>query len=183
MFEDMNKQAIAKEKYKQLKSQDPKEYTGDYKSPHYIEVENKAVKQTIVKPEATFSTEYKEDFDKASRDYWQRTLQKGLMKYNAGTFSANYGKDIKTLEEFLDRVFTLIKESISNEIMMSGKSTENLKENFKSLEISLKLLSKSVELITKDISTDELTSYWHGFINTYVSKSLSKHRRDIDDEA
>lgn len=177
-MDDASKQRIAEERYKQFRTEEPEEYNGDFNSPRYREVQNLAIKQTQAVEQQTFRGQYKEDFDSASRDYWQKNTQTGLAKYNAGCITAKFGKDISNLGEFLDRVGTFVKESITNELIGRGVSTDGLQENFKAVQVALKLLAKSVDVIDPDFNVSGLAAYLQGFINTYVTTVVKQMERD-----
>ena len=172
-MDDFSKQAMAQEKYSKLRHAPDQKYNGDYKSPHYKEVANNAPKNIPVDNKEQFNSEYKEDFDKASRDFWQRETQTGVAKYNGGSLTAKFGKDIYTLEELLERIGKFIKEAITNELIEKKVAIEDVQENFKAVDLSLKLLAKSVEKVD-NINVQGITAYLHGFINTYVSKYMRK---------
>jgi|GEM_PF-6018965 len=173
-FDDMAIQKKLEEDYKLSKTTPLDPYSGDYNSPNYVEVANKAITATVLKEPDAFKTPYKEDFDKAARDYWQRKTQTGLQKYNAGSFTSTFGNDTYTLDEFLSRIGRFIKESISNELLSHGQSPESIQENFKAVELSLKLLAKSVQSVDDKMQIEELSAYIHGFINTYISTTITK---------
>ena len=173
-MDDFSKQKVNEERYKKTKEVPPEEYTGDFESPHYIEKQNTTIKQTKIVEKNVFSTDYKEDFDKAAKDFWQKNISKGLSKYNSGSMTANFGKEKYTLEELLNRIGNFIKESISNELIEKGIPITDLSENFKAIDSTLKLLSKSIETLDKDIDITNIAGYMHGFINTYVSNVIKK---------
>jgi len=173
-MDEFAKQNVAQDKYKKLRQVPKKEYHGDFKSPHYKEVENAAATQTELITKEEFRSDYKDDFDKAARDFWQHNTQTGLSKYNGGSVSANFGTENYTLDEFLARLSNFVKETITNELNANKIPTENLTENFKAVDVSLKLLAKSVEGLDPNISIISIGAYMQGFINTYVQTMVNK---------
>ena len=173
-MDELSKQKIAEENYKNLRTKPVEEYTGDFNSSHYVEVTGATIKATTPTNSETYLSNYKEDFDKASRDFWQRATQAGLSKYSAGSFTAGFGKDVYTIDELLERLSRFIKESISQELLGNGISPETLQENFKAVDVSLKLLSKSVQTLNDKFEIEGMSAYLHGFINTYISSIVSK---------
>lgn len=175
MIDEMAKQARAMEEYKQMKSKDLPEYKGDYKSPHYEEVKSQTISPTKPKKSNSFQTVYEDDFGKAAKDYWKRATENGLIQYDAGSFAATFGRPIKSINELLERLSILIRESVSNELIKSGASSESLSESFKLIDLSLSILSNHIEsleknsALSKHISVEDITAYLHGFINTCVS--------------
>lgn len=173
-MDEQSKQKIAELKYKQLRDQPPQEYKGDYKSAHYKEVKNPAAISAQVIAKEKHSTEYKEDFDKAAKDFWQKNTQSGVAKYNGGSLTANFGREEYSLNEFLIRVGKFIKESITNELIEKKLPVEDLSENFKAVEIALKLLADSTCKLDDNIDIVNMTAYLHGFINTYVTSTIQR---------
>ena len=173
-MDNFSKQAKAQAKYDTMRRTPQEEYKGNYESPHYKEVTNNAVKPDTVDIKEEFNSKYKEDFDKASKDFWQRETQTGLAKYNGGSLTAKFGKDVYTLEELLERIGKFIKESITNELMEKKLSTEELAENFTAIEVALKLLAKAVEKVDNKVDVQNISAYLHGFINTYIETMIRK---------
>lgn len=170
-----SQQKVNEKKYKDMRDSAPREeYKGDFKSDAYKEVKNQTISQTKIVQKDVFESDYKEDFDKAAKDFWQKNTQTGTSKYNSGGMSATFGKEEFTLEELLKRFGTLVKETITNELTEKKIPTDSLSENFKSLDISLKLLANSVEVLDKDMDISDVTAYLHGFINTFVTKIIKK---------
>ena len=108
------------------------------------------------------STDYKTDFDKASKDFWQRETQKGLMKYNGGSLTGNFGRDTYTLEELLARMGNFIKEAISSELLDKKIPPAELAENFKAIDVSLKLLATTVEKMDDKIDIVNIACLCYG---------------------
>lgn len=185
-MDNFTKQKIAEENYKELRKQPSEPYTGDFKSPHYTEIKNNAISPVYTTSKEVYSTDYKEDFDKAAKDFWQKNTQTGLSKYNGGSITANFGKDKYTLEEFFERVGKFIKESITNELISKKLSTEEITENFKAVDVTLKLLAKSVEKLDETIDIKNIAAFIHGFVNTYVTnmmvKKIEKDKGKVRDE-
>ena len=173
-MEDFKKQKENEQKYKQLRDQPREVYTGDYTSEHYIEKNNPAIQATQIQEKDTYTTNYKQDFDKASKDFWQKNAPGALQRYNGGSLTANFGKDDFSVEELLDRMARFVKESLSNELLEKKIQPEELSENFKAVEVSLKLLSKSLNKIDNNMSVIGMAAYLHGFINTYVDNIIRK---------
>jgi len=173
-MDEIAKQNVAQDKYKKLREAPKKEYHGNYKSPHYKEVPNAAVTQTNIINKEEFQSDYKEDFDKAARDFWQKNTQTGLSKYNGGSVSANFGIEKYTLEEFLNRLSNFVKESITQELNTKKIPTDNLSENFKAVDVALKLLASSVEALDGKVDITSIAAYTQGFINTYVQTMVNK---------
>lgn len=175
MIDEMSKQAKAMEEYKQLKSKDLPEYNGDYNSPHYKEADNKSIVPSYPTKSEKFQTKYEDDFGKAAKDYWKRSTENGLLTYDSGCFAATFGSPIKSVNELLERISLLIRESVTNELLKSGSSAELLSDSFKLVELSLSNLSNHLESLEKNsalnkhLSVEDITAYLHGFINTCVS--------------
>jgi hypothetical protein len=175
-MDDFSKQKLNEEKYRNMRNNTSpvEDYKGDFKSKHYKETKNPTIAQTKIAEKEVFTTEYKQDFDNASRDFWQKNTQTGIMKYNGGSITANFGKEEYTLDELLQRIGNFIKESITTELAGKGIPTTDLTENFKAVEISLKMLAKSVNTINPDTDIKNITAFLHGFINTYVNNIITK---------
>jgi len=170
---DFNKQKVSEQKLDDIRSTSPEEYKGDYKSPHYKEVENSNIKPTSINKKDNYNSNYKEAFDVASKDYWQRQTQNGINRYNAGKLAANFGTDTYTIEAFVDILSNLIKECIVNELHQAGKTSEDYKAQFQILKLQLEVLGKSLK-DEKDIKIEDLSAYLHGFINGYIGNSVDK---------
>ncbi len=173
-MDEQSKQNVNQEKYKQLRDKPREEYNGDFKSSHYNEVENQSMKQTVIMEKEVFSSDYKQAFDKASRDFWQKNTQRGVEKYNGGSMTAKFGKEELNMEELLKRFGSLIKDSITNELKEKKIPTESLNENFKAIDVSLQLLANSVQLLDEKIDIKHITAFLHGFINTYVDNTVKR---------
>tara|TARA_R110000822_G_scaffold242130_2_gene371340 strand:- start:2270 stop:2824 length:555 start_codon:yes stop_codon:yes gene_type:complete len=178
-MDDFAKRAINEKKYKETRKSPIEEYTGNFESERYTVVENYAAKATQIPVRDVYSNQYKEDFDKASRDFWQRSSPLSLGKYNGGSLTANFGKEDYSLSELLARMGKFVKESISNELIEKKIPPEDLAENFKAVEVALSLLAKSVEKMDKNMDSKNIAAYLHGFINTYVDNMIKrKIKRD-----
>ena len=66
----------------------------------------------------------------------------------------------------------MVKESVNVELQHSGHTTEDLGDNFKSVEVALKLLSKSITKIDDKINLENLGAILHGFVNTYIANTI-----------
>ena len=174
MADDFTKQKVNEQKYKQLRDAPTEVYTGDYTSKHYEERKNSSIKQTQIQKKDIYETDYKQDFDKASKDFWQKNAPTAIQKYNGGSMTANFGKEDFTVDELLNRMGKFIKESISNDLIEKKLHPEELSENFKAVEVSLKLLAKSLNKLDDKTNVIGMAAYLHGFINTYVDNIISK---------
>lgn len=173
-MDDFAKQAINEKRYKESRNVPVEEYTGDFNSKRYNIVESHAAKATEIHPNDKYLSSYKQDFDKASRDFWQKSAPSSLGKYNGGSLTANFGTEDYSLTELLARMAKFVKESISNELIEKKIPPEDIAENFKAVEVALSLLAKSVEKIDKDIDSKNIAAYLHGFINTYVDNMIKR---------
>lgn len=171
---EFTKQTLADEKYKQIRNAPPNEYTGDFNTPAYKEVPNNAIHPTKSDDIKNFSTQYKEDFDKASKDFWQKNTQTGLTKYNGGSLVAKFMKTEYTVEELLKQIGVFLKESIANELIEKKIQTDELTENFNAVNIALKLLAKNIQKLDTTINVENISAYLHGFINSYISNLIHK---------
>jgi|TARA_R110002126_G_scaffold121950_1_gene263518 hypothetical protein len=173
-MDDFSKQAINEKRYKNTRDVPVEEYSGDFNSNNYNVVANAAIKANEVQVRDSYSNKYKQDFDKASRDFWQKSAPSSLGKYNGGSLTANFGKQDYSLAELLARMGKFVKESISNELIEKKIPPEDIAENFKAVEVSLSLLAKSVENIDKDMDSRNIAAYLHGFINTYIDNMIKQ---------
>jgi hypothetical protein len=176
-MDDFGKQKANEEKYKQLRSQPAEEYVGNFESPHFQDVKQQGPAPSHIVEKENFSTTYLEDFDSAAKDFWQKNTQSGVASYNGGSLTANFGKEEYTVDELLERIGKFVKESITNELSKKKIPTETLTENFKAIDVSLKLLALSVSQLDEKMDPENVTAYLHGFINTYVSNTI---RRKIE---
>lgn len=178
-MDDFTKQAINEEKYKQLRSADSGEYTGTFESKHYTDVENKTIAATVVKSEEVFNTKYEEDFDKAAKDFWQQKTVNGITKYMSGSTIATFGKELYTINEFLERLSYFIKSSISNELLEKSIPTEGLTEYFNAVNISLKLLGDYLGKENNNIDIVNLSAQLQGFTNGFIN-SIAKKKIELN---
>ena len=173
-MDNFSKQIIAEQKYSDLRNQPIPDGEKSYNSPHFHTVEDMTIKPTHIEVKDTFSTEYKDDFDKASKDFWQKNTQNGIMKYNGGSLTANFGKEDYTITEFFKRLGKFVRESIRGECMDSNINSDELAENFKAVEVSLSLLANSITKLNPQFNVINVIAYIHGFINSYVSNTIKR---------
>ena len=129
----------------------------------------------VVKTDTFNSEEYKTNFTKASKDYWSRKSNVVYDSYNKGSFMGKYGKNKMTADEYFDKLFICIKESITYELAKKNITSEGLQENFNLLKISLKLLANAVE---KDkLNVENLIAFLHGVVNLHI-ETFIKERED-----
>lgn len=128
---------------------------------------------SVEKPERKFSSGYKEDYEKASKDFWSKNPLY-LTSYMTGSIAGGYSKKDKTLNCFFDNIFTYIKEVIRFEFSKKKLTTENLKNNFDSLNISLKILHDALKQIDGNIDVKSVYAFLQGSINSYISNNFSE---------
>jgi len=172
-MDEHSRQIIAEREYKERKGVQQQEYTGNFNSEHYTEVKSTSIQPTQIINKEVHSTPYKQDFDNAARDFWQKNAPNALRKYNGGSITANFGREAYTIDEFLERIGNFIKESISNELIETKVSPNELQENFKAVSVSLKLLSTAISKLDA-VNLVNVTAYMHGFINTYVDTIIKR---------
>ena len=172
-MDDQFKQALAEDKYKEIrKSTNFEKYEGNYVSKHYVDMPNVAIKQTIIKPTKEYMTEYQTKFDEAAKDFWKEVDPKNIIKYQSGEVVCNFNSDSLNINEYFGRIFQMIKESLTMELSQNGQTVEELKTSLELLNLSLKTLAEQTTKIKKDISVRALICFMHGFMNTYIKKNI-----------
>lgn len=129
-----------------------------------------SIMPTKHEPVEHFSSSYKLDFSKASKDFWVKNVSKYQSTYDKGSTVGKFGKYNSNLEDFFDRMFVLVKECITTELTNQGYTSEQLENQFKVLESTFKILVDVVKSIDteKKLSTDSLCAFLHGFVNGYM---------------
>lgn len=177
-MDDFSKQKIAEDRYAKMKGLPVEEYKGDFNKPHYhnipsckIQNEKKAI------PEG-YSTRYKMEFEQASQDFW-KNYPDAFAKYNVGVVVANFGSDRFDVDDFFKRLSNMIRESITAVLATNGYTAESLKEHFTTVDSLLKMMSSEIKKTDteKKIKPNELASFLHGFVNTYV-KNMVKEKKN-----
>ena len=131
----------------------------------------------------TYSSEYKEDFSKASTDFWLDN--KKQREYTAGYIMGQFGNKELRQQNFYNRINTIIKETTT--IMLSNQKidTSDLTHIFSCLDHLLKLLSEQVELKSKDnkMPEEDFFVILHGFTNGLIDTLAEKIKQKTEKES
>ena len=172
-MDDATKQKYADERYREIRSTVPiQKYEGNYKSKHYIDVPNQAIKQTVIIPTRGYMTEYEAKFIEASKDFWRDVDPDKITKYMSGEMVCSFNTDSLTIQAYFSRIFHMIKESVTMELSQSGQTSEELKSAFEMLGLSLKVLADQIVKTKKDINVSAMICFMHGFVNMYVKNNI-----------
>lgn len=94
---------------------------------------------------------------------------KGLVDYyNRGLFLGKGDKSNMLLSEFFKKFRRVIEEIIRDELRNSGKTSEEFKDVFKSLESLFNIMITHLRMNGVEIKNEKFMVLLHGFINSYV---------------
>jgi len=140
-----------------------------------------------------FSTQYKEDYSQASKDFWQHNSPNAVRSYEQGHIVGRFGKKNLTLPDFFDRIYNNVKEALVSGLKVQKKSANGLKDNLDAVKSTLQLLVKSyidesgkdTKNVNKTRDAQEIidiAAHMQGFINGYVESVIKDYIKTNKEE-
>jgi len=119
------------------------------------------------------------DFIKAGSKFWVTIGKNYSDSYDKGEMISNFNtvSAFSHLSLFMG-LLRVLQESIKEDLLEKEVDTTEIKEIFKILESTLKMLSYNIESSIeksegkKPLDTNVIFSALHGFINSYIQKSI-----------
>jgi len=144
---------------------------------HFKESDDKTIKP-ISKEEdvASFDSGYKQDFSKASKDFWVRISPDYIRSYDKGESLGLYSGKGASVTELFRLIGLVIEECVKSEIETTEHGAEGLKDNFYSINIGLKLLEKELVKLKPKPDINSICSILHGFVNSYTESKVLKKK-------
>jgi len=133
-------------------------------------VPSSSIQPTKPEPQVVYNSKFKLDFVGASKDFWVKNVNKAVASYDRGNVTGKYGKYSPDIEDFFNRLFILVKESVISELADKSYTTENLQNQFDIIESAFKMLAAHIKELDKEnkIDVDSLCAFLHGFVNGFI---------------
>jgi len=139
---------------------------------HCKDVPATSIKPDIPEKTEDYSTEYKEDFAKASEDFYKNTQY--VIPYKTGYTIGQYGNPEQRFDVLAQRLKNGIKEIITDELKNQNQTTEDLKTTYKLLDTAFELLTENINKKNVKLNVKNVLTKLHGFINGYVNNTKIK---------
>lgn len=181
-MENYSKQINAELEYNRRRKREsdptvPYDITDPKALSHFESVKNKAMLATPPKDEFSWNSEYKADFNTASKDFWRKYAQYGLDYYNSGIMSGTFGSPDADIGSMLSRLHNFIKDSLSKELSDHKQTTEELTICFNAINDVFALLAQMIKRSDMNINIVNIGAYLHGAINAYIETVISAQIR------